>query len=688
MKLQNSIKMPEYLHEIERVSVLLASLESELKTNRQRMLVQIVGDRSFCLASLPESEHWGAPIVLSNQQDIDNAIPFSKAETLLGTECTMLVYDLFSGINVDVLCLSAGLVKSAGILVLISPDDMSEIDDPYGVWQSQQNSSSRFTDYFTEQCRQMITFRQNGCHEGLHTLITPSAMTDIVDGQTTEQQALLAQMKTWFVDKAKPVFLLTADRGRGKSTALGLFARAIQNDSIVTVTAYSRNQVAILLKQVLGESRIKFVSPDELIRRNEQMNCLLIDEAAMLPLNMLQQLITLSKKTVLATTTGGYEGTGQGFLVKFLTSMDEKSYQHSKLNLPVRWGQQDKLEAWMNRVLLFTHPKDKEGISTGKIDLSILDKDQFFSDHELLHSVYALLVSAHYRTRPSDLRQIMDDNSQFVIIAHQQKKIIGVLLLNQEGGFEEQLGDDIFLGVRRPKGHLLAQMITAQAGVKQFSSYRGLRVQRIAVIDDYRRQGVGRLLIDEANELVRRKKLDYLGSSFALDHAVTPFWSKMGFRLVHIASGKGKSSGRQTIAVLHSDNRNVLRVIDSLQNKLTNYLPIWLLSYCNTMAWQDVYTLTKLMKNNYELNCQDLDEIHAFAVGFRGFELTQASLQKFVLNKLMDNQTESLLEPDQMGLLIEKVLLNRPLSQISIARQISGRKQELKNIRQIIKIIK
>ena len=408
----------------------------------------------------------------------------------------------------------------------------------------------------------------------------------------------------------------------------------------------------------------------------------------MLPLNMLQQLITLSKKTVLATTTGGYEGTGQGFLVKFLTSMDEKSYQHSKLNLPVRWGQQDKLEAWMNRVLLFTHPKDKEGISTGKIDLSILDKDQFFSDHELLHSVYALLVSAHYRTRPSDLRQIMDDNSQFVIIAHQQKKIIGVLLLNQEGGFEEQLGDDIFLGVRRPKGHLLAQMITAQAGVKQFSSYRGLRVQRIAVIDDYRRQGVGRLLIDEANELVRRKKLDYLGSSFALDHAVTPFWSKMGFRLVHIASGKGKSSGRQTIAVLHSDNRNVLRVIDSLQNKLTNYLPIWLLSYCNTMAWQDVYTLTKLMKNNYELNCQDLDEIHAFAVGFRGFELTQASLQKFVLNKLMDNQTESLLEPDQMGLLIEKVLLNRPLSQISIARQISGRKQELKNIRQIIKIIK
>ena len=161
----------------------------------------------------------------------------------------------------------------------------------------------------------------------------------------------------------------------------------------------------------------------------------------------------------------------------------------------------------------------------------------------------------------------MDDDNQQIIIAQQMQVVVGVLLLNEEGGFDEALSQDIFLGKRRPQGHLLAQMMTAQAGVINFAGFRGLRVQRIAVHEGRRRQGIGGLLIGRAKQLVGEIRLDYLGSSFALDHTMAPFWKKTGFQLVHIAAGKGKSTGRQTIAMLHSQQPDVLKLMASMQQK-------------------------------------------------------------------------------------------------------------------------
>ena len=162
------------------------------------------------------------------------------------------------------------------------------------------------------------------------------------------------------------------------------------------------------------------------------------------------------------------------------------------------------------------------------------------------------------------------------------------------------------------------------------------------------------------------------------------FWNRMGFRLVHIGSGKGKSTGRQTVAVIKSVDPQVINVMNLLMQKVTRYLPVWLLCYCQTMVWQDVYALLGLLNAENEFTSLDEDEIMAFGEGYRGFDLSQAVLQKLLISRLIDARLSNL----DNKLLIEKILLNKDWSDISGASSNHhGKKEILKQLRlSIIKL--
>jgi len=674
---KNQIDLPDSFTDI---STLLA-LQKSLKQSHQRLIVNLRGSRLWCLSGIQSQQELSQnSVVLSNQQDIQKALPFSKAEILLGQESECVVYDGFSGINIDVLCMAAGLVKAGGVLVLLMPEDTGQVEDVYGQWQGSRNSNQFFLNYLIRYLEQdMLVIKQ---HEKSvtysHNSLPESPLTAIKNGLTEEQAELLKSLDSWIKQMKKPLFLLTADRGRGKSTALGLFASQQNSSTGIVVTAASRAQVAILLKQLGSQqSNIHFLAPDDIIRQNHRIELLLIDEAAMLPHNMLEQCVNLSDKVLISTTTGGYEGTGQGFLIKFIEGFDAADYIHHQMKLPVRWGQNDLLEKWMNKILLFNSQKNPDQLTLNDISIQLLSKKQLSDDEEKLKTIYKLLVSAHYRTKPSDLRQLMEDDNQQVLIACSAGVVIGVLLLNKEGGFGEALSHDVFMGKRRPQGHLFAQMITAQAGVKNFACFNGYRIQRIAVTESCRKQGIGRLLIKQAEQLVKQNGLDYLASSFALDDSVTPFWKVTGFAVVHIGSGKGKSTGRQAIAVIKSFNPEVDGIVSQLNLKLREYLPVWFLSYCQSMLWIDVLALLELINIKYEFSDQDKDEIFAFSEGFRGFDLTQSVLQKMIITQLRLNSFDEQLS----RLLVEKILLNKDWKQLSDSY---GKKEMLKKIRQCI----
>ena len=655
-----------------------------LSQTNQRVIVNLQGQRSWCLELVSGFNAIKPHTVLSNEVNFAGSTPFSKVETLLGLEAEAVVYDGFSGINIDVLCMAAGLIRATGVLIVISPSDHEQQGDVYGQWQGSKGGPPYFLRYlFRHLLQDMWVVKESSQTEPDKLKGLPfSPLTEIRDGLTQQQAGVLLQMGEWLNNSKRPLFFLTADRGRGKSTALGLFARQQAQTRGVVISAASRSQASILLQQLdSAQHSVRFMAPDEIIRSHFSIPLLIIDEAAMLPNSMLRQCIALADRTLLATTTGGYEGTGQGFLIKLKSAFDQGDYLHQTLKQPIRWGQQDLLERWLNRVLMFDTVCHDADVDLAELSIQSLSKKQLSVELDDLRAIYGLLTSAHYRTRPSDLRQMMEDESQQILVARSQRVIIGVLLLNEEGGFDTALCQQVFLGKRRPQGHLLAQMITAQAGVKGFACLKGYRVQRIAVDDRWRRKGVGRQLIEAAEQMAQQQQMDYLGSSFALDHAVAPFWGRMRFTPIHIGLGKGKSSGRQTVAVIRSLSPAVDKVVAMSTLKVKAYLPVWLLGYCNELYWLDVLALIRLLNIEYELTVQDEDELLAFATGFRGLELSQGVLQRLLISR---HGRLGKLPEKSIRLGIEKILLNRDWSELDRYGAGVGRKVLLVRLREIV----
>jgi len=660
----------------------LKAFRDQLQQSQQRGLLLIEAQRDVCLSwwsLLKQEPHC---ILLSDLDDLgDSCIPFSKADNLLGRDTEIVILDLFSGMNVDVLCMAMGLIKAGGFMVWFCPKDVREYLDPYGQWQGQAHP--RFIHYLLASLQSCPVLAQVTADQIVQDIspLADARMVEFSHRSTPQQAQMLERMDAWLRDNKQKIFILTALRGRGKSTVLGLFASTHKSAGRIFVTAASRAQASILLACLDNSEDVEFVAPDALVRNQQTIDCLIIDEAAMIPFSLLAECLTRARKVIMATTTGGYEGTGQGFLQKFMKAQQPQDYIHAKLHDPIRWGRQDLLEKHFDKALMFDlEDVVPEGLSTS-VEYSVISKQDLIQDLATLKAIYGLLVSAHYRTRPSDLRQLMDDDAQRILVARTEGVIVGVMLLNQEGGFSAELTQEIFMGRRRPPGHLLAQMITAQAGIKDFAQWQGLRIQRVTVHEKYRRKGVGLQLVNKAFELVRQENLDYLGSTFALDSIVTPFWQAAGLELVHISAGRGKSTGRQTVALVQSDLPDVKRSIQLMKQKIQRDLQLWLPGYCQNLMWQDVMGLLQLANLNLPLSALDRDEIYAFSQGFRGFDLSQAALQRILISKV---DRLVLLKANEQQLLVEKVLLNRPWTACAGFKANIGRKALTQKIRHLV----
>jgi tRNA(Met) cytidine acetyltransferase len=302
------------------------------------------------------------------------------------------------------------------------------------------------------------------------------------------------------------------------------------------------------------------------------------------------------------------------------------------------------------------------------------------TDSVLLKKVYELMASVHYRTRPSDLRMLMDNPDLSLVLAEAGEHLTGILVLNKEGGFDPDLCEQVYLGRRRPKGHLLAQMLTAQASVKSFACYRGMRIQRIAVIPSLRRQGVGAQLIEQASQYARDQHCDYIGACFAFDAEISQFWRHCQFPLVHISFSQGKSTGNHSVAVLNPLTNELELLRTQLLTRLQKQLPVWLTHYLSDM---DVQTTVALLRSSgFASRQNELDqaEIEAFVSGYKGFDLSYGCLQPYVM-QLIAQSCEHIEVHDW---LVEKVIQNKPWEQLTSHDNIVGRKQCQQALRRLI----
>jgi tRNA(Met) cytidine acetyltransferase len=669
----------------------LCQLQAQLRETNQRSLLCIQGERQWC-DDISKIVHESAvqsneqrTIAISDRQIGFESVAYSKVETLLGREASLVVVDLFEGVNPDVLCIASGLLMQGGLILLLSdkPEHWSAANDKFGSWQNGAKRTNNFVHYFFNELGRFpeaCVFLKQDEALAPPKKIQPADVISLLDGKTPEQLNVLNRLDGWLVDHTQSVMLIKADRGRGKSTCLGFMVQALKSRPglKLIVSAYSKLSASVLLQQA-GD--IEFIAPDELIKQQKQADVLIIDEAAMLPFPMLQQLVKRYKKIVMATTTGGYEGTGQGFMHRFLTNLPSDKLLSLSIEHPVRWTSQDNLEPCLNSVLQLSpklHCIAKQTLSSD-INYRIVDVKSGV-DTVLLKRVYELMASVHYRTRPSDLRMLMDNPDLSLVLAEQGDQLIGILVLNREGGFDSDLCEQVYLGKRRPKGHLLAQMLTAQASVKSFACYRGMRIQRIAVIPSIRRRGVGAQLIEQASEYARNQHCDYIGACFAFDAEISRFWRHCGFPLMHISFSQGKSTGNHSVAVLKPLSNKLVIVREQLQARLRKQLPVWLTHY---LADMDAQTIVALLRcSGFESKQSELDEaeIDAFVGGFKGFDLSYASLQPYVM-QLIAQSCERIEVHDW---LVEKVIQNKPWEQLTSHDNMVGRKQCQQKLRMLI----
>ena len=660
----------------------MTSLLDQLLRNKQRQLVALQGPRSWCDAQFEKLfAADNSMLVLSNRKLVEAAVSFGTADSCLGRESRLVVLDLFEGFNPDVLCIAAGLVQSGGVLMTLSPpvEDWDMRTDRYACWQDQSRSQrARFAEYF---------FSALGADAETGMLLTPGyetgpisplpvlTPTPIEQGMTAEQGHCLQRIEQWLATGQAGIALINADRGRGKSTCLGLLLKHLQPGLRILVTANSRQTTAQLLRLVADA---EFVAPDRLLLSCPAADLVIIDEAAMLPQSILRQLCRLYPRLVMATTSGGYEGTGRGFMLRFVAQMEASGLMQLDLEMPVRWCQGDRLEAWLNRTLMLNSDPSignrlKEPLAS--CELRLLENPGDSAHLPLLKQVYRLMNAAHYRSRPSDLRMLMENPDLVLIVACSAEQVIGAVLLNIEGGLDEALCEEIFLGRRRPRGHLLAQMLTAQAGIRNFAKYRGIRVQRIAVAEACRRQGLGTRLLERARVFGQQNSFAYLGASFALDPTSAGFWQQAQFSLVHVSYGRGKSSGEHSIAVLHPLKPALDADVQLMQQRIQQQLPIWMTQFLQTMDAAQVVALLRFAGFDAELNELEQREIDAFARGNKGFELCFVSLQKYVMHCIARSCD------DPGTLLIEKAIQNRNWELLERESGAEGHKQLQQRLR-------
>ncbi|MCU7555092.1 GNAT family N-acetyltransferase [Alteromonas sp. ASW11-19] len=503
------------------------------------------------------------------------AVPLSQHKKLLGSEYNIAVFDATGPFRPSALLALAGTIKRSGrLLILAPPLDAWPTDpavlDTHFLSHGWTLTNSKYLQYVIAQAQQdpdLGIYSHKLTLPG--SLEAPALISADPPFATSDQARAYAQ---FFADKeGAHSAIITAPRGRGKSALLGqLAARLMAEGASVLLTSAAKEAVTPVFRHLARAKNVhltaplicrheetgaclRWVAPDnpELLTRNP--NWVFVDEAAALPLPQLRAITEHATRCVLTTTLDGYEGSGQGFVQRFVPAFlsDRADARHYTLTQPVRWADNDPVERFLNCTLLFDQHSPAPTCPADELTYRWCRFDQLAPSS--LAQVMQLLMVAHYQTTPDDLMRLIDapDVLVAIVCSADEKHIIGALIINREGGRRLQdLAAHIATGQRRVKGHLGAQRLTLLMADPQLARLRYWRVNRIAVRTEYRQQKVGSKLLAFVSEEARHQHIDAITSSFGFTSPLMAFWASNAFIQVHHGVKTDKASGRQSALVV------------------------------------------------------------------------------------------------------------------------------------------
>ncbi len=632
--------------------------------------------RERILAALPEQDGVGLLWIGDGACDGMPCVSPKRFREHLGSERAALIYDAHRGFHPDAFAAWVGILRAGGVLYLLLPEaDWPALDDPalerLAPWPLGANAvGRRFFGRFIERFAAHPEFLSLD-PAGREPLPLPVQQGGRTWQLNAGQREVVAAVERVALGHARRPLLLTADRGRGKSTALGAgVAGLLSLGKRVLLCAPSAWSVLALFDQVQrelpagrrdeqgfswGDGRLLLREPSAQLEDPQDCDLLVVDEAAALGLDALQRLLERHKRIVFSTTVHGYEGSGRGFLLRFreLVAQAMPGVRQLELKQPVRWGIGDPLEVRLNDALLLdAEPEPADG---GEPVLEWLEQDQLARDERLLKQVFGLLVAAHYQTRPADLQQLLDAPRQRLLLARSSGAVLGVALLASEGGFDAELAARVCQGERRPRGHLLLQSLAQHAGCCEAPRQRALRVMRIAVQATVRRRGIGSALLAEAESWAREQGYGLIGTSFGADAGLLSFWQGAGFRLARLGYRVDPASGAHAAQLLKGLDSAGRCLVDSVHAAFRRDLP-WRLQ--RELSALPLALLRALLPGPVpqELRPDGRDQanVNAFAFGQRGFADAFPSVWRWLLDRAQDDPKD--ISPE----LLRTVLQARP----------------------------
>lgn len=510
---------------------------------------------------------------------------------VLGQELDLVGIDLWGDPDPDAFGALAGALRAGGLLLLYDASARSD-----------QASAPRLACRWArvlEDAPEVVVLEEGG---EWPALAPPGPCAEArepdADGCLTldQRRAVQAVCRVATGHRRRPA-VLTADRGRGKSSAFGLAAAALLRERGARVLVAGPSLAALApvfdcaaarLPGAWGgrgvlhyrDGELRFMAPDALVRMPRPADLVLVDEAAALPLGLLCRLLERFSRIAFATTVHGYEGSGHAFAVRFSRVLDRRTpgWRAVGLEEPVRWAAGDPLESLTARLLLLD-AEPAAVLPTQELrDCRVqrIDRDRLVENDAYLTALFGLLVLAHYRTRPRDLRYWLDGEDVFLWVLECDRLPVGVAIGVREGGLTEAEARAVGCGERRLRGHLIAQSLAAHLGFIEAAAMRGLRIVRIAVHPALQRRGLGARLLRGVVDSAQSDGLEWVGASFGAEPGLLGFWETIGFTPARIGFTREATSGAYAALVLRGLSAEGKRLQTKAVKRFAAGLPVWL----------------------------------------------------------------------------------------------------------------
>ncbi|MCI0507009.1 MAG: GNAT family N-acetyltransferase [Gammaproteobacteria bacterium] len=708
------------------IALLVKNLLEKSRMRFHRHCVILAGAQPWCHASLKKIAEHNAlnnllaaattPLDISNSRQINP----SDAPHYLGHEYEHAVIDFFDGIDPNALGSLSGSISGGGLLILLMPplETLQDFADPeqqrMAIWPYDAKNVGR---RFLQRLKKIIA------NSGDVTLIQEnqplpdhSATADTADlkgylqndvCRTVDQKRAVDAIGHVVRGHRRRPLVITANRGRGKSAALGISAAKLLQQGVkrIIVTGPRLNAAGTVFKHartllndallasgsiVTSTGCLEYIAPDVLCRETPACNLLLIDEAAAVPVPILHRLLQRYSRIVFATTTYGYEGTGRGFTVKFQETLDRETpgWHALEMELPIRWAPDDPVERFVFQCLLLDATVAETGFAfdAHAITVTKLNRATLIEDENLLSAIFGLLVLAHYQTQPRDLRYLLDAIDLDIFVASCNGVLVGTALVELEGNLDKTIADAVHRNERRVMGHLLPQTLESFAGLRHASQVKYARIVRIAVHPGFRRQGIGHQLLQHIETDAHQRQVDIAGSSFGADSSLLSFWHSAAYFPAHLGLKHNAATGTHAISYIKALSDQGGKFVEAAVAKFNSRF-----SFMLAEAYQDLEcdVAAKIYKTftqgqNLQLSKDEWNDITSFATAGRGYEINSFPITKLISHLFEQGKIDRLCSFDEQCILMKKVLQRLSWQEIITTLGLKGKRDAIAKLRETL----